>query len=59
MTHGCSSCTANAMYMAGQEMEKVLERDNVTIRRHLAKVGKCQFASSRLVPATCEIEACF
>lgn len=33
-------CAANAMYMAGQEMEKVLERDNGTIRRHLGKVRR-------------------
>uniref|UniRef100_H3CD22 Lipid droplet-associated hydrolase n=1 Tax=Tetraodon nigroviridis TaxID=99883 RepID=H3CD22_TETNG len=31
-------CAANAMYMAGQEMVKVLERDNVTIGKHLGKI---------------------
>lgn len=31
-------CAANAMYMGGQEMKKVLERDNVTIRKHLKKL---------------------
>ncbi len=31
---------ANAMYMGGQEMKKVLERDNVTIRENLGKVRK-------------------
>uniref|UniRef100_A0A672Y7T4 Lipid droplet-associated hydrolase n=1 Tax=Sphaeramia orbicularis TaxID=375764 RepID=A0A672Y7T4_9TELE len=29
---------ANAMYMGGQEMKKVLERDNVTIKKHLKKL---------------------
>uniref|UniRef100_A0A672Y852 Lipid droplet-associated hydrolase n=1 Tax=Sphaeramia orbicularis TaxID=375764 RepID=A0A672Y852_9TELE len=28
----------NAMYMGGQEMKKVLERDNVTIKKHLKKL---------------------
>lgn len=37
-------CPANAMYMAGQEMEEVLERDNVTIGRHLGKVGRQRLA---------------
>lgn len=31
-------CAANAMYMGGQEMKKVLERDNVTIKKHLDKL---------------------
>lgn len=31
---------ANAMYMAGQEMREVLQRDNVTIRENLEKVRK-------------------
>lgn len=31
---------ANAMYMGSQEMRKVLERDNVTIRKNLDKVRK-------------------
>lgn len=31
-------CAANALYMAGQEMKNVLERDNVTIRKHLGKI---------------------
>lgn len=34
---------ANAMYMGGQEMRKVLERDNVTIRKNLGKVRKDPF----------------
>lgn len=33
---------ANAMYMGGQEMRKVLERDNVTIEKNLEKVRKYQ-----------------
>lgn len=28
------------MYMGGQEMRKVLERDNITIKKNLEKVGK-------------------
>ncbi|XP_074548941.1 lipid droplet-associated hydrolase [Halichoeres trimaculatus] len=31
-------CAANAMYMGGQEMRKVLERDNETIRNNLEKL---------------------
>ncbi|XP_038585596.1 lipid droplet-associated hydrolase [Micropterus salmoides] len=31
-------CAANAMYMGGQEMRKVLERDNITIKKHLEKL---------------------
>ncbi|CAJ1074179.1 lipid droplet-associated hydrolase [Xyrichtys novacula] len=31
-------CAANAMYMGGQEMRKVLERDNITIRNNLEKL---------------------
>lgn len=31
-------CAANALYMGGQEMKKVLERDNMTIRKHLDKL---------------------
>lgn len=31
-------CAANAMYMGGQEMKKVLERDNVTIKNNLDKL---------------------
>ncbi|KAM3870841.1 lipid droplet-associated hydrolase [Diretmus argenteus] len=31
-------CAANAMYMGGQEMRKVLERDNVTIKQNLEKL---------------------
>ncbi|XP_051252257.1 lipid droplet-associated hydrolase [Dicentrarchus labrax] len=31
-------CAANAMYMGGQEMKKVLERDNVTINKNLGKL---------------------
>ncbi|CAL1576053.1 unnamed protein product [Knipowitschia caucasica] len=31
-------CAANAMYMGGQEMKKVLERDNATITKHLNKL---------------------
>ncbi|XP_053701340.1 lipid droplet-associated hydrolase [Synchiropus splendidus] len=31
-------CAANAMYMGGQEMKRVLERDNVTIRKNLDKL---------------------
>lgn len=27
------------MYMAGQEMKKVLERDNITIQKNLEKVS--------------------
>lgn len=34
---------ANAMYMGGQEMRKVLERDNVTIGKNLEKVRKDPF----------------
>nr|XP_033498420.1 lipid droplet-associated hydrolase isoform X2 [Epinephelus lanceolatus] len=30
-------CAANAMYMGGQEMKKVLERDNMTIEKNLEK----------------------
>ncbi|KAF7654324.1 hypothetical protein LDENG_00071090 [Lucifuga dentata] len=33
-----SRCAANAMYMGSQEMRKVLERDNMTIRKHLDKL---------------------
>uniref|UniRef100_A0A3B4A433 Lipid droplet-associated hydrolase n=1 Tax=Periophthalmus magnuspinnatus TaxID=409849 RepID=A0A3B4A433_9GOBI len=29
---------ANAMYMGGQEMKKVLDRDNATIKKHLHKL---------------------
>ena len=28
------------MYMGGQEMRKVLERDNITIKKNLEKVSK-------------------
>lgn len=31
-------CAANAMYMGGQEMKKVLDRDNATIKKHLNKL---------------------
>ncbi|XP_070776390.1 lipid droplet-associated hydrolase isoform X2 [Enoplosus armatus] len=31
-------CAANAMYMGGQEMRIVLERDNLTIKRNLEKL---------------------
>ncbi|KAJ0008539.1 hypothetical protein NQD34_015954 [Periophthalmus magnuspinnatus] len=31
-------CAANAMYMGGQEMKKVLDRDNATIKKHLHKL---------------------
>uniref|UniRef100_A0A3Q3WZN5 Lipid droplet-associated hydrolase n=1 Tax=Mola mola TaxID=94237 RepID=A0A3Q3WZN5_MOLML len=31
-------CVANAMYLGGQEMRKVLERDNITIRKNLKKL---------------------
>nr|XP_043904091.1 lipid droplet-associated hydrolase [Solea senegalensis] len=31
-------CAANAMYMGGQEMKMVLERDNITIKKHLHKL---------------------
>lgn len=31
-------CAANAMYMGGQEMKSVLERDNLTIQKHLKKL---------------------
>ncbi|KAK2825861.1 hypothetical protein Q5P01_020075 [Channa striata] len=31
-------CAANAMYMGGQEMRKVLERDDPTIRKNLKKL---------------------
>ncbi|XP_028251447.1 lipid droplet-associated hydrolase [Parambassis ranga] len=31
-------CAANAMYMGGQEMRKVLERDNITIKNNLEKL---------------------
>ncbi|XP_062864052.1 lipid droplet-associated hydrolase [Trichomycterus rosablanca] len=31
-------CAANAMYMGGQEMRLVLDRDNSTIRQHLDKL---------------------
>lgn len=44
-------CAANAMYMAGQEMEKVLERDNGTIGRHLGKVRR-QFVSLNFIALT-------
>ncbi|KAF3844299.1 hypothetical protein F7725_007462 [Dissostichus mawsoni] len=30
-------CAANAMYMGGQEMKKVLERDDLTIKKNLEK----------------------
>lgn len=33
-----SLLVANAMYMGGQEMSKVLERDNITIKNNLEKV---------------------
>uniref|UniRef100_A0A4W6BPR2 Lipid droplet-associated hydrolase n=1 Tax=Lates calcarifer TaxID=8187 RepID=A0A4W6BPR2_LATCA len=33
-----SRTQANAMYMGGQEMKKVLERDNITIRKNLEKL---------------------
>uniref|UniRef100_UPI003AAB059A lipid droplet-associated hydrolase n=1 Tax=Centroberyx gerrardi TaxID=166262 RepID=UPI003AAB059A len=33
-------CAANAMYMGGQEMREVLERDNITIKKNLEKVRK-------------------
>ncbi|XP_034419459.1 lipid droplet-associated hydrolase isoform X1 [Cyclopterus lumpus] len=31
-------CAVNAMYMGGQEMRKVLERDNITIKKNLEKL---------------------
>ncbi|XP_029315754.1 lipid droplet-associated hydrolase isoform X1 [Cottoperca gobio] len=31
-------CAANAVYMGGQEMRKVLERDNITIKKNLEKL---------------------
>ncbi|XP_023262505.1 lipid droplet-associated hydrolase isoform X1 [Seriola lalandi dorsalis] len=31
-------CAANAMYMGGQEMKNVLERDNITIKNNLEKL---------------------
>ncbi|KAG8580086.1 hypothetical protein GDO81_007130 [Engystomops pustulosus] len=31
-------CAANAMYMGSQEMVKVVERDNATIKQHLSKL---------------------
>ncbi|KAM6968649.1 lipid droplet-associated hydrolase [Tautogolabrus adspersus] len=31
-------CAANAIYMGGQEMRKVLERDNITIKNNLGKL---------------------
>ncbi|KAM6912942.1 lipid droplet-associated hydrolase [Xenentodon cancila] len=31
-------CAANSMYLGGQEMRTVLERDNITIRKHLDKL---------------------
>ncbi|XP_071999747.1 lipid droplet-associated hydrolase isoform X3 [Engystomops pustulosus] len=31
-------CAANAMYMGSQEMVKVVERDNATIKQHLSKI---------------------
>lgn len=31
-------CAANAMYMGGQEMKQVLDRDNATIQKHLNKL---------------------
>ncbi|XP_069092105.1 lipid droplet-associated hydrolase [Pleurodeles waltl] len=31
-------CVANAMYMGSQEMVKVLDRDNLTIKQHLKKL---------------------
>ncbi|XP_040916481.1 lipid droplet-associated hydrolase isoform X2 [Toxotes jaculatrix] len=31
-------CAANAMYMGGQEMKTVLERDNITIKKNLEKL---------------------
>ncbi|XP_029315757.1 lipid droplet-associated hydrolase isoform X4 [Cottoperca gobio] len=31
-------CAANAVYMGGQEMRKVLERDNITIKKNLEKI---------------------
>lgn len=31
-------CIANVMYMASQEMRKVVERDNTTIKQHLKKL---------------------
>lgn len=31
-------CAANAMYMGAQEMRKVLERDNITIKKNLGKL---------------------
>nr|XP_057933589.1 lipid droplet-associated hydrolase isoform X2 [Doryrhamphus excisus] len=31
-------CAANAVYMGGQEMRKVLERDNLTIKKNLEKL---------------------
>lgn len=30
----------NAMYMGGQEMRTVMERDNITIEKNIDKVGK-------------------
>lgn len=44
-----SSFVANAMYMGGQEMRKVLERDNATIRRNLDKVRKRKRNSAEIV----------
>ncbi|XP_011618241.2 lipid droplet-associated hydrolase [Takifugu rubripes] len=44
-------CAANAMYMAGQEMEKVFERDNGTIRRHLGKLIFYYGATDHWCPA--------
>lgn len=41
---------ANAMYMGGQEMRKVLERDNVTIEKNLEKVRKYQLMLLPLLP---------
>lgn len=31
-------CAANSIYMGGQEMKKVVERDNITIKKNLDKV---------------------
>lgn len=31
-------CAANAMYMGGQEMKMVLDRDNATVKKHLKKL---------------------
>ncbi|XP_078503852.1 lipid droplet-associated hydrolase isoform X3 [Lissotriton helveticus] len=33
-------CVANAMYMGSQEMVKVVDRDNLTIKQHLTKYTK-------------------